>query len=126
MLLSFPNGPADRGRPPAIGGLSRPAACPNRATSCVRPIARPSGIFADNTFLARLLPVLGATYGPDGFTSRDCAEEEAPGLRFVLRGMSAKAIGKLLAKADDIPIEKRMVRRHAREFQVIVWIIVAC
>ena len=80
---------------------------------------------ADLAILARLLPVLGATYGEDGFTSRDCAEDDAPGLRLVVGQMSVKAIGKLLARANGIAIDGLMVRRQRMEFQVTIWQVVA-
>jgi len=80
----------------------------------------------DRATLARLLPVLGATYGEDGFTSRDCAEDEVPGLRLVVRQMSAKAIGKLLARADGVAINALTVQRQRTEFQVIVWHVATC
>jgi len=89
-----------------------------------RPLSR-----ADVATLVRLLPVLGATYGDEGFTSRDCVEDaadEAHGLRLVLGQMSAKAIGKLLARANGIAIDSLMVRCQRKEFQVSVWQVVAC
>ena len=76
--------------------------------------------------MTRLLPVLGAVYGDEGFSSRDCREDDAPGLRLVLGQMSSKAIGKLLARADGIAIEGLMVRRQRMEFQVTVWQVFAC
>ena len=80
----------------------------------------------DRQRLARLLPVLGATYGDEGFTSRDCREDEAPALRLVLGKMSVKAIAKLLGRAEGTAIDGLMVRRLRMEFQVIVWQVVAC
>ena len=80
-----------------------------------RPLSR-----ADLAVLARLLPVLGAAYGDEGFTSRDCVEDaadEAHGLRLVLGQMSAKAIGKLLARANGIAVDGLMVRCQRKQFK---------
>ena len=62
--------------------------------------------------LKRILPVLGATFGGDTFSSRDAIESEASGLRLVLRGVSVKQLGKLLARAVDVLIDGLMVRKQ--------------
>ena len=89
-----------------------------------RPLVPPSR--ADRAFLGKLLPVLAATYGSDGFTSRDCHEDDDPGLRLVLGPMSPKKIGKLLARAEDIAIDGLTLQRMGLEYQVTTWRIVAC
>jgi hypothetical protein len=80
----------------------------------------------DRAYLARLLPVLGGVYGSEGFTSRDCVEDDAPAVRLVLEGRSAKAIGKLLARAEGIAIAGLLVRRTGVDGQVTVWRVGAC
>ena len=86
---------------------------------------RPSALSReDREMLKRILPVLGATFGGDTFSSRDAIESEASGLRLVLRGVSVKQLGKLLARAVDVLIDGLMVRKQGVECHVTAWQIV--
>jgi hypothetical protein len=77
----------------------------------------------DRKLLMRLLPAIGGALGSEVFTSRDLACHAAP--RLVLRGRSAKSIGKLLARADGRPIEGWIVERVGSEINVALWRVVA-
>ena len=49
----------------------------------------------------------------------------APGLRLVLRRLSAKSIGRLLARADGVPIDGWLVERCGVEINVALWHVVS-
>jgi len=57
---------------------------------------------ADPAFLARLLPALSGSWGSDQFQVRHVLEE--PRLASVVAGHGAKSLGKLFARAVDVPI----------------------
>jgi hypothetical protein len=87
---------------------------------------RPSPLSrGDRTILARLLPAIGGALGSEEFTSRDLACHSASGLRLVLRRLSAKSIGRLLARADGVPIDGWLVERCGVEINVALWRVVA-
>jgi hypothetical protein len=80
----------------------------------------------DQARLARLLPAIAGALGSEEFTSRDLACHSAPALRLVLRGLSAKSIGRLLARADGVPtIDGWVVERRGVEINVALWRVVA-
>jgi hypothetical protein len=87
--------------------------------------ARESLSRADLELLGRLLPAIGGALGSEQFTSRDLAAHSAPGLRLVLRGLSVKQIGRLLARADGIAIDGWVVERCGIEINVALWRVVA-
>jgi hypothetical protein len=91
-----------------------------------QPSSRPTLTRADRTLLARLLPALGGVYGPGTFSSRDLVEDAAPAVMPVIRGLSVKSIGKLLSRADGIPIDGLLVRRQGVEGRAMAWQVVAC
>ena len=80
-----------------------------------RPPRAPQLTRQDRAVLARLLPVLGATFGSEPFSSRDALEDDTSALRLVTTGMSAKSIGRLLARGDGLAIDGLMVRRQGAE-----------
>jgi hypothetical protein len=81
---------------------------------------------ADLALLGRLLPAWAGTHGSDEqLTSRDLAADPAPAMRLVLRGLSVKQIGRLLARADGIPIGGYLVERCGIEINVTLWRVVA-
>ena len=57
--------------------------------------------------------------------SRSCRRRR-PGLRVVLRGLSVKQIGRLLARAEGIAIDGFMVRKLGTDMHVTQWHVVAC
>jgi hypothetical protein len=82
---------------------------------------------ADRTKLAALLPALAGALGSEPFASRDLvADDAAPALRVVLKGLTVKQIGRLLARAEGMPINRLMVERYGVEINVMLWRVVAC
>jgi hypothetical protein len=93
-----------RGRRPADASLSR----------------------ADRARLDRMLPAIAGAHGSKKKSARDLAEDDAPAVRLVVRGLSTKAISKLFGRAEGIPINGLMVRCAGTEFRVALWQVVAC
>ena len=79
----------------------------------------------DRAVLARVLPAIAGARGsePFAFTSRDL--RAAPALHVALRGFSVKQIGRLLARAENIPIDGWIVQRCGTEINVTLWRVVA-
>jgi hypothetical protein len=96
-----------------------------RAIRVALELRRPSPLTrADRDRLATLLPAVGGVYGSEPFSSRDLVEDSRPAVRLVVRGLGAKQIGRLCARADGIPIDGLMVQKQGVEFQVTLWRIV--
>ena len=77
---------------------------------------------ADRARLARLLPVIGASFGSEPFASRDVFDDA--GARVVLRGCSSKAIGKLLGQGVGVPINGSLIERAGVEIGIALWRVV--
>jgi hypothetical protein len=87
---------------------------------------RPSSLSRrDRELLVAMLPAVAGALGSDPFASRDLAADSSPGLRLVLRDLSVKQIGRLLARAEGIPIEGWLVERCGVEINVALWRVVA-
>jgi hypothetical protein len=80
---------------------------------------------ADRALLAKLLPAIAGARGSEEFTSRDLAADSSPALRLVLRRLSVKQIGRLLARAEGIAIDGWIVQRCGIEINVALWRVVA-
>jgi hypothetical protein len=87
---------------------------------------RPGLSLADRTALARILPAVAGAYGDAAFTSRDLCDDTSPAVRLVVKGLSAKSIGKLLSRGEGFPIDGLLVQRDGLAFNVTAWRIVAC
>ncbi len=81
---------------------------------------------SDRERLAKILPVLGAVFGDQLFTSREVTDSRAPGLRLVCKGVSVKQLGKLFRRAEGQPIGRLTVVRVSIEAGAIVWKVLAC
>jgi hypothetical protein len=82
---------------------------------------------ADRARLAAILPAIAGALGSEPFASRDLkADDAAPALRVVLKGLTVKSIGRLLARAEGIPIGGLLVERCGVEINVTLWRVVAC
>jgi hypothetical protein len=79
----------------------------------------------DRVLLARLLPAIAGARGSEEFTSRDLAADSSPALRLVLRRLSVKQIGRLLARAEGMAIDGWLVQRCGVEINVALWRVVA-
>jgi hypothetical protein len=79
---------------------------------------------ADRDRLARVLPAIVGAFGSEPFTSRDLLADAA--VRLTVRPMTAKQIGKLLARAAGVPIEGLIVERDGAELKACLWRVVAC
>jgi hypothetical protein len=79
----------------------------------------------DRTRLAAMLPAIAGALGSEPFASRDLvADDAAPALRVVCRTLSIRQIGKLLARAEGMPIDEWLVERCGVEINVTLWRIV--
>ncbi len=78
----------------------------------------------DRDQLARMLPAIVGAWGSEPFASRELATDA--GVRVVLRGLSIKQVGKLLARGAGIPIDGLMVERAGHEINVCLWRVMAC
>jgi hypothetical protein len=90
-----------------------------RDTTRATPLSR-----ADRAHLARLLPAIGAVLGSELFNSAEICEHEAPSLRLVCAGLSAKQFGRLLRRAADVAIDGYMVERQGIEAGAVLWRVV--
>jgi hypothetical protein len=79
---------------------------------------------ADRDRLAQILPAIAGALGSEPFASRDLSDA-SPGLRVVLRGLSVKQIGRLLSRAEGVPIDGWLVERCGIEINVALWRVVA-
>jgi hypothetical protein len=87
---------------------------------------RPSTLTrVDRAALGRLLPVLGAEFGSEAFTASEVLETDAPALRLVTSGVSAKQLGRLLLRAIGVPLDGLVVERAGVELHRTLWRIVA-
>jgi hypothetical protein len=80
---------------------------------------------ADLARLGKMLPAIAGAHGSRPRSSRDLAEDDAPAVRLVVRGLSAKAMSKLFTRAEGVAIDGLMVRRAGTEFRVALWQVVA-
>lgn len=78
----------------------------------------------DRERLARLLPAIAGALGSTEFASRDL-RADVPALRVALRGVSVKSIGRLLSRAEGIPIDGWVVERYGTEINVTLWRVLA-
>jgi hypothetical protein len=85
---------------------------------------KPSLARTDRTRLERILPAVAGALGSEPFTSRDLAADRSPALRVVLRNLSAKSIGKLLARAEGLEIGGWLIKRCGVEINVTLWRVV--
>lgn len=86
---------------------------------------RPSSLTrADRTALARLLPAVGGVFGSDLFMVRELFESTAAAVRLVLEGCNPKQVGRLLRRAEGVPIAGLMVQRDGSELHAALWRIV--
>ena len=80
---------------------------------------------ADRAVLERLLPVIAAVHGSEEFLSADLVEADAPGLRLVCAGISARSMGRLLRRTAGNPVGGYMVERLGLVAGVAIWRVVA-
>lgn len=79
---------------------------------------------ADRDLLSRLLPAIAGALGSEPFASRDLPDA-SPGIRVVLGDLSVKQIGRLLSRAEGVPIEGRIIQRCGVEINVALWRVLA-
>jgi hypothetical protein len=80
---------------------------------------------ADRDRLAAILPVIGATLGSEPILTRDVLEDDAPALRLVLKGISARSLGRLLQRAEGAVIGGYTVQRAGVDAGAVVWRVLA-
>ena len=79
---------------------------------------------ADRELLAKLLPAIAGAFGSTPFASRDLFT--AAGVRVVVRGLSVKQVGQLLARGVGTPINGLIIERAGSELNVSLWRVGAC
>ena len=77
----------------------------------------------DRQALEKLLPAIVGALGSEPFTTRDLPD--AAGVRVVVRGLSVKQIGRLLSRAEGVPIGGLVVERCGVEINVALWHVLA-
>jgi len=75
----------------------------------------------DLDVLARLLPAIGGVYGSDAFLVREVIASADPGVRLVRGDLSAKALGKLLARAAGLAVDGLVIERVGVEDGAVLW-----
>ena len=70
------------------------------------------------------LPALGGAFGSAPFASRDLLTDT--GVRVVVRGLTVKQIGQLLARSVGTPINGLVIERAGSELSVCLWRVGAC
>jgi len=90
-----------------------------------RPVMPSSLSRGDRAVLARLLPAIGGVLGSELFASADICESDAPALRLVRAGLTARQLGRLLRRAVGTPIAGYLVERVGAEAGVALWRVVA-
>jgi len=79
---------------------------------------------ADRDRLGALLPVVGAVVASEGFLVCELLRLESAGLRLVLAGCSGKALGRLLRRAEGVPVGGYVVERLGQEGGAVLWRVV--
>ena len=79
---------------------------------------------ADRDRLTQLLPVVAANLGSAPFKTSELIDHPAIGLRLVLGDLSALRLGRLLARADLLPIGNYLVEKIGTEGHAVIWHIV--
>jgi hypothetical protein len=75
----------------------------------------------DRAYLRRLLPAIAGVRGSEKFLVRDLFEDSAKALRIVLTGRNARRVGRLLRRADAIPLAGFVVLRAGTELHTALW-----
>jgi hypothetical protein len=75
----------------------------------------------DRVHLAAILPAVAGVQGSELFTARELLEDDAPALRLVLAGLSAKQIGRLLHRAEGRAFDGYTVQRDGSEAGASLW-----
>jgi len=73
----------------------------------------------DRDVLARLLPAIGGLCGSAPWLVREMFDD--PGVRLVRGDLSAKALGKLLARAAGLAVDGLVIERVGVEDGAILW-----
>jgi hypothetical protein len=93
----------------------------------VQPPRRPFTLTrADRQQLARMLPAIAGAVGSEWFASRDLLAHDSAAVQLVVRGCTAKQLGRLLRRAEGQPIAGLLVERAGVELGVLLWKISAC
>ena len=79
---------------------------------------------SDRAMLEGLLPAIAGAVGSEAFLVRELLHVDAQGLRGVLGGCSAKALGRLLRRAEGQPVGGYVVERLNTENGAILWRVV--
>ena len=80
---------------------------------------------ADRATVGDMLPAIAGAYGDALFTAHDLCTDENPAVRLVVKGLSPKRLGKLLARAEGVPLAGLAIERGDKSINVWQWRIVA-
>lgn len=80
----------------------------------------------DRAQLEKILPAVAGAIGSTEFLARELPAHASAAVRLVVRGLSVKALGRLLARAEGVPIDGFVVQRVGVEVNVAIWKIVRC
>ncbi len=75
----------------------------------------------DRATMARLLPVLAATFGPEMWRASEVLTHKSVDLQIVTEDLSAKALGRLCKRAANIPIAGFYISAEAAEHGATLW-----
>lgn len=78
----------------------------------------------DHDHLGAILPVVAAKVGSSPFLVRELLRVESAALRLVLAGLSAKALGRLLRRAEGQPVNGLVVEHVGVEAGAVLWRVV--
>jgi hypothetical protein len=79
----------------------------------------------DRALLRRLLPAVAGVLGSEPFHAAELCEHDAPALRLVCAGLTARRLGRLLRRGADTPIAGYVVKRDGVEAGAVLWQIFA-
>jgi len=79
---------------------------------------------ADRDRLDAILPVIAAVVGSEAFLIRELLQADASGLALVLAGCSPKSLGRVLRRAEGVPVNGLLVERVGTEDNAAIWRVV--
>src|SRR5688572_24874627 len=76
---------------------------------------------ADGEALGRILPALAGALGSEMFLASEAVASEHAALRLVLGGLSGRQLGRLLRRAEGVPVGSYTVHAQGVESGSILW-----
>jgi hypothetical protein len=79
----------------------------------------------DRDRLVAILPAAGGVFGSELFTAKELLEHDAAALRLVLRGLTARQLGRLLQRAEGAVLGGYTVQRDGVKVGAVLWRVLA-